>query len=80
MYFLNYNFYSQISNRAFVNLDHIGDELDALADDEEDHDQDQDPGHARLAPARFLASWLVLRRLFRSLKTNCSNILFISNF
>ena len=42
--------YLQVSERAIVDLIHVGDELDALADDEEDDNQDQDPGHARLVP------------------------------
>ena len=65
MQFRSNKFNSQISNRAVVHLDHVGDELDALADDEKDHDQDQDPGHARLTPTCFLAPRLDLRRLFR---------------
>ena len=35
---------------AAVDLIHIRDELYALADDEEDDNQDQDPGHTRLVP------------------------------
>ena len=42
--------YLQVSEGAIVDLIHVGDELDALADDEEDDNQDQDPGHARLEP------------------------------
>ena len=42
--------YLQVSEGAIVDLIHVGDELDALADDEEDDNQDQNPGHARLVP------------------------------
>ena len=67
---MSINLYSLFSHSAVEDLEYVRDELDALADDEEDHDQDQDPRHARLAPTCLLASWLVLRGLLCSLKAN----------
>ena len=40
--------YLLIIGRAFVDLIHIWDEFDALADDEENHDDDQDTCHGCL--------------------------------
>ena len=40
---MSINSYSLFSQSAVEDLEYVRDELDALTDDEEDHDQDQDP-------------------------------------
>ena len=53
--------YLLVFRGAGIDLIEIRNKLDALADDEEEHNDDQDSRHARLSPERFFTPRLCLR-------------------